>query len=208
MRSMGMVRMSVLVLLLLVGPANVSAQKHEVAGLLGGMSTGDKHFTLPSPGSLQIGNGLTYQLNYAHRILDAKLAAVYLELPLAVTPNTDINSSNLLVPRNYGALFITPGLKLRLLPLGGFSPYGVLGAGYARFSESSTLLNGQTNTATQGTNRVAIDYGGGLDVRVLPHLSLRGEIRDFYSGTPHFNTSLTEGNQHNVLVSGGVVLRF
>ena len=189
-----------------VGSAN--AQKHEASFLFGGISTGDKDFNLPSPGQFRIGTGLTYQANYAHRLVDAKIAALYLEVPLSATPSTDINSSNVFAPRNYASLFITPGVKLKLLPGAGFSPYGFIGAGYARFSESSTLINGQPNTGSRGTNRGALDFGGGVDVKVLPYMSLRGEVRDFYSGTPQLNVNLLDDKQHNVVVSGGVVLRF
>lgn len=198
----------VLVVLSLFSGVSASAQKHEVGLLIGGMSTGDKDFNLPSPGQFRIGTGLTYQANYARRLVDAKLAALYVEFPLAATPSTEINSSNVFAPRNYASLFITPGLKVKLLPGAGFSPYGFIGAGYARFSASSTLINGQPNSGDRGTNRGALDFGGGIDVKVFPYISLRGEVRDFYTGTPQLNVNLIENKQHNVVVSGGVVFRF
>jgi hypothetical protein len=196
------------VLFILLGAGSASAQKHEVSFLFGAISTGDKDFFLPTPGQFRVGHGLTYTAGYATRLVDAKLAALYLEIPLVATPSTDINSSNALAPRNYASLFITPGVKLKLLPGGDFSPYAFIGGGYARFSESETLLNGQSNTGARGTNRGAVDFGGGIDVRLFPYISVRGEVRDFYSGTPRLNVDLVKDKQHNVVVSGGLVLRF
>lgn len=36
-----------------------------------------------------------------------------------------------------------------------------------------------------------------------PHIGLRGEVREFFTGEPDFPTS-----RHNILVGGGFVLRF
>ena len=39
-------------------------------------------------------------------------------------------------------------------------------------------------------------------------LVLRGEVRDFFTGQPRLNIARSGGGQHNVIVSGGIVLRF
>jgi hypothetical protein len=184
------------------------AQKHELGLLLGGISTADKDIGLPVPGSLKIGTGLTYQANYAHRIVDAKAAALYIEVPFVATPSTDVKSSNVLAPRNYASIFITPGLRVKFLPSAPISPYVFAGGGYARFAESDSRVDNQPNTMPKGTNRGAVDFGGGVDVKVFSFISLRGEVRDFYSGTPRFNIPALDDRQHNLLVSGGFVLRF
>jgi len=38
-------------------------------------------------------------------------------------------------------------------------------------------------------------------------LALRGEVRDFYTGTPDYNLRIT-GRQHNVVAGAGLVLRW
>jgi hypothetical protein len=190
----------------LASAAKASAQRNELGLSLGGMITSDRTIEGP-PGSINVKGSLTYYINYATRIADFKLASVHLEFPLAGTPSTDLSSANPLLPRNYASLFFTPGIKVKLLPGGSVSPYAVIGGGLGRFSESDSLLNGQPNGGNKGTNRGVLDYGGGVDLRVLPFLSLRGEVRDFVSGNPQFNFPVS-GRQHNVLTSGGVVLRF
>jgi opacity protein-like surface antigen len=127
---------------------------------------------------------------------------------LTGTPDTDIDTSNALSPRSYSSFFITPGIKLKLLPGLRYSPFLAAGVGYARFNESDTLINNQPNIGDRGTNRAAYTIGGGLDVKVFPYLSLRGEVRDFYTGTPRFNADILDDRQHNFMVSTGLVLRF
>jgi opacity protein-like surface antigen len=197
-------------LLVALGANNrsASAQKYELGLLIGGMTTGNKEFALPTPGTLEIGNGLTYHANYAQRLGNARLAALYFEVDAAGTPSVDVKSSNLLSPRNYSSFFLTPGLKVKFLAAAPYSPYVFAGVGYARFTESETRLDGGPNTGKRGTNHVGFDFGGGIDVRIFPFISLRGEIRDYVTGTPHFNVDILQDRQHNVLISGGVVFRF
>jgi hypothetical protein len=199
-------KLAAVVLLGCFSAASVSAQRHELAGSLGGMITTDRTIEFPA-GSVNIKGSLTYLFNYSTRVADFKVASVYLEFPLAATPSTDLSSDNFLLPRNYSSLFFTPGLKLKLLPGAQASPYLMLGGGFGRFTSSDSLLNGQPNTGDKSTNHAVVDYGGGVDIKVLPYLSVRGEIRDFVSGDPNFNFPVT-GKQHNVLTSGGLVLRF
>jgi hypothetical protein len=47
-----------------------------------------------------------------------------------------------------------------------------------------------------------------VDVRVFRFIALRGEVRDFVTGKPNLNVQVQQGTQHNVVGSGGIVLRF
>ena len=54
----------------------------------------------------------------------------------------------------------------------------------------------------------SFDFGGGVDVRVWRWVALRGEARDFYSGSPDYNAAPLSGGQHNVFAGGAIVLRW
>ena len=196
--------------IMLTAAGSVRAQKNEVSLLIGGMKTGDKDVVSPLPGNIQIGWGLTYQIGYDHRLVNAHLASLYVDLPLTLTPTRDISSaSNPLSPSSYSSYFFTPGVKLTLTPPASpLTPYAVAGVGFAHFNSSSTLVNGQQNPGSRGTAHGVFDFGGGLDMRLIPFVSLRGEVRDFVSGSPNFNLQVIGGRQNNVTVAGGVVLRF
>lgn len=187
---------------------SASAQKYEVSVSVGGMGTGDRDIVLPVPGIIDVNKGLAYQVNFSQRFFNAHLASLHFEFPITVTPRREIDSSNALLPRSYSSLFITPGVKVKLLPGAGISPYAVAGVGYARFNSSDFLVNDQPNQGDRTANRAVFDFGGGVDLKVLPFISVRGEVRDFVSGNPRFNAELIGNRQHNLLISGGIVFRF
>jgi hypothetical protein len=80
-----------------------------------------------------------------------------------------------------------------------------VGAGWARYS-----LVDFPGTVNKG----ALQYGGGLDFKTgLPLLGFRAEVRDFVTTDPSSllgpNFTPQSGlHHHNLLVGGGVVLRF
>jgi hypothetical protein len=142
---------------------------------------------------------------FSARILHVPLAALYFDLPAVGTLNTTVTSTQQLTSLGtYSAMFIAPGLKIKLAPGFPISPYLAGGVGVARFSKSDSLAVGSENITT--TN--VYDIGGGLDTKIFPYLSLRGEVRDFYSGNARLRLSDLDQRQHNVVVTGGLVLRF
>jgi hypothetical protein len=181
------------------------AQKHEL-GLMLGVNTGAE-VTL-RPGSLNVGSGITYVAIYGVRLAGGDAAAFYFEVHFAATPLQDVTSDNPVVPRDYASLFLTPGLRMKFAPGFFVSPWVAAGGGYAQFEQSSELPDGTPNPGLRRIHRGAIDFGGGVDVRLWRWLALRGEVRDFYSGNPAYNASVSGGGQHNVVASGGFVLRF
>jgi|SRR5215216_486349 len=201
-------RLVLILAIICISASSTLAQKHEVAFTSGGLKIGERGFDLPRPGRLRFGTGFTYQFNYARRILDGKIAALYFEVPLAGTPRTKVEVTNALSPRSYSSIFFTPGIKLKLLPGLKYSPYVVAGAGIARFNESSTLTNDQPNTEQRSNTDTVFDFGAGIDVHVFSILSIRGEVRDFYSELPPLNVRALSDRQHTALISAGFVLRF
>ena len=88
------------------------------------------------------------------------------------------------------------------------SPWVSFGGGFGHFSQNGTLLYGGPNPGGSSTSGV-IQGGLGLDVRVLHRFSIRGQVRDFWSGTPNLPLADTgKSRQHNYFVGGGVVWHF
>ena len=157
--------------------------------------------TFQTSASYNVHGGQGLQLNYARRIVNIEVASLYLELPFAAAwgGNRSIRQGNLL-HEDYNTMYLTPGLKLKLLPGSFISPYLAGGLGWGGFRASNT----------SGTsNKFAGDIGGGADFNILPILSLRGEVRDYYTSSPTFDVqSVFHGNVNNVVISGGAVFRF
>jgi Outer membrane protein beta-barrel domain len=139
------------------------------------------------------------QGTFAHRVFSVPMAGLYFEVPVAKTLDVDLTFGR----ASYSALFVTPGFKLKLAPAFPVSPYFVAGVGVARFTQSAP---GITETSD---NAVAADIGGGVDMKIAPFVSLRGEFRDYYGGRPVLPLSLPGAErQHNLVTTGGLVIRF
>ena len=157
--------------------------------------------TFQTSASYSVHGGQGLQFNYARRIVNLELASLYLEVPFAAAwgGNRSITEGNLL-HQDYNTMYLTPGLKLKLLPGSFISPYLAGGLGWGGFRATNT-------SAT--ANKFAGDIGGGADFNILPILSLRGEVRDYYTSSPTFDVqSVFHGNVNNVVISGGAVFRF
>jgi hypothetical protein len=188
---------AILVCLLLLGlGASSSAQSIELAIGAGGY--------LPANNNLAE-KAFALEGTFSARIVRLPLLALYFDLPVVGTLNSTVTSTQQLTSLGtYSAMFIAPGLKVKLAPGFPVSPYLAGGVGVARFSKSDSLAAGGENI----TNTNVFDIGGGLDMKIFPYLSLRGEARDFYSGSARLQLSNLDERQHNVVITGGLVLRF
>ena len=187
-----------------------TAQKNELSGILG--RTFISNQGIPGAPSydpeLRFGNGLTFEVNYARRVVDAGLFSLALEVPFVVDPVEDLHAAQNLIPKQYSSFFVTPAARLNAFPDQAVSPWVSLGGGFGHFSESSTLEFGGANPGKTGTTTGVLQAGLGLDVRLSGHFSLRGEGRDFWSGVPQLNVDTGKSRQHNIFAGGGIVWHF
>ena len=190
--------------------AQAAAQKNELSGILGRTFISDQGIPgAPSyDPNLHFGNGLTFEVNYARRVVDAGLFSLALEVPFVVDPVEDLHAAQNLIPKQYSSFFVTPAARLNAFPDQAVSPWVSLGGGFGHFSESSTLEFGGANPGKTGTTTGVLQAGLGLDVRLSGHFSLRGEGRDFWSGVPQLNVDTGKSRQHNIFAGGGIVWHF
>jgi hypothetical protein len=182
------------------------AQAHEFAVTAGG--------NFPSNDQFNPGNSFAVGAQYDGRILHVPLMQLYVDVPLVVaTKSSFTEPASILCPittpncsfrNSYRSFFVTPGLKLKFgAPLVPFQPYVVAGIGVAHYN-----VNNDTVFGNNSSNKFAYEVGGGIDMKILPYLSLRGEVRDFINGTPDIAAITQEGSTHNVVPQVGVVFRF
>jgi hypothetical protein len=105
-------------------------------------------------------------------------------------------------------LYLTPGLRASFLANRPLALFVAAGAGYARYSEARTRLDGSPNPQQRDTNAGALQFGGGIDVKALKWLGFRGEVRDVFTGARNFSIATPGPRVHNVVASGGLVIRF
>ena len=201
------------VVTMLAASAFAQDEKNEIGGILGrtfisnqGIKSG-----LASNTIIAFGNGLSVEGEYARRFLVTPVYAISAEAIVMYNRDEDINGGAYLaavVPNHLSELFVTPAARVNLFPTTAVSPWVSLGAGFGHISESSHLIYGGTSPG-KGTTSVAIQGGIGLDVKVWKRLSIRGEVRDFWSGEPDFPLAPTgKTRQHNYFVGAGAFWRF
>src|SRR5258708_16593943 len=137
-----------------------------------------------SAGTAQVSADRSFGINYGHRFLGAKIAALYCEIEFVAIPNRALTAASANVPHNYASLYLTPGLRLKFLPGSRLSPWAAIGGGYDLYQQSAQLSSGQ-NTTNKFLNRGVFDYGGGLGYRLIRFLCLWGGGWDFFSFNPN-----------------------
>jgi hypothetical protein len=198
------------VIMCILGSSAAQDEKNEVTGVLGRTIISDQGIvgaTYFNP-FIRSGKGLTFEVNYARRLFGTPIYAISGEVPAVFNLDEDLNAGANIVPIDYKQIFVTPSVRLNLFPGTAVSPWVSVGGGFGRFSENKTLIYGGPNPGGSSTTGV-VQGGFGLDVRVLGRFSIRGEVRDFWSGEPNFPLADTgKTRQHNFFVGGGVVWHF
>jgi len=182
-----------------------AAPKQEVGLTLGALLERNRS---NGPEQLSLGAGTALQVNYGYKFFERPNVALYGEVHFLANPQRRVSSADQTLTRDVATIFLTPGVRVKFLPRGAVSPYLAIGAGYAEFEQSTTRLDGKPNPASRELSRGAFDFGGGVDVKFWRFVGLRAEVRDFYTGSPAYNTSAIGGGQHHVVAGGGLVLRF
>ena len=186
-------------------PAQETAPRHEV-----GLTLGRRQPLTRGDGlnRLELQSGTALQANYGYRLTGGEKAALYGEVHFLSTPQQKVSTANTASTSDVATIFLAPGLRLKFMPARAVSPYVAIGAGWALFEHSKLTLGGSPNPAPRTASHGVVSYGGGVDVKLWRWLGARGEIRDFYAGSPSYNVAGLRGGQHNVVMGGGIVLRF
>jgi opacity protein-like surface antigen len=184
------------------------AGEQEIGLTIGALSAPSRSISGTGGGNIDFSTGTAFQADYGLTFLSLPLVDLQAEVHFLASPQQSIDSSNPTVTKDIAVLYLTPGIRLKFLPKGPLSPWASVGGGYSLYEQSTTTVGGATNGAPRHTSHGALQFGGGADIKVLPHIALRGEVRAFYTGSPSFNTVVNGTGQFNVVAGGGVVLRF
>jgi hypothetical protein len=157
---------------------------------------------------LQFDRATTYQATFAWDVWRGGMAKLSIEVPFIASPAFTVTTPGNSLPLEYASLYLTPAARVTAWPKAPVSVFGSIGGGYARYSESKLREDGSPNPAQRDTNTGALEFGGGVDVRGLSWLGFRGEVRDIYTGERNFSLPTPGPRVHNVVASGGLVVRF
>lgn len=161
----------------------------------------------PNP-DIHFGNEESIAFNYSRLLKSRGIFGFTGEVPVAIYPRMDLNTGSNQIPKDIGALFVTPALRVNFFHADAFSPWASIGGGYGRFRQAPTLNYYGNNPGPGGTNTGVVEFGLGLDVFPWQRWGFRSEFRDFYSGVPDLNVNTGHSRQHNYYVGIGVIRRF
>ena len=198
----------------LAASAMAQDEKNELGGNVGRIFISDqgiKGATYFNP-TIHSGKGLTFDVEYARRVIVTPIYSLSGEVLFAYNPDEDLNAGttgDAVVPTNYKELFVTPAARVNLFPTTAVSPWVSFGAGFGHISQSSALVFGGNTNPGKSSTSATIEMGIGLDVKVSKRISIRGGMRDFWAGQPNFPLAPTgKTRQHNYFVGGGAFWRF
>ncbi len=157
---------------------------------------------------IHFGNPAMVAFNYGWLLKTHKGFGLFAELPVAVYPRMNLNTYENQIPKDIGALFVTPSLRVNMFSSDSLTPWVSVGGGYGRFREAPLRNFYGPNPGETGTNTGVVQFGAGLDVWVWDKWGARFEARDFYSGLPDYTVDTSASRQHNYYVGAGVVHRF
>lgn len=208
------------VLALLMGVCCVRSeaqdQPNQITGIIGRIFISDQGIQGPNAPTtnpfVRSGKGLTFEINYSRHLMGNGVWGISGEVPAVFNLDEDLNSGGDVVPQDYRQIFVTPALRVNLFPATAVSPWVSIGGGFAHFSENKNL-NYYGSNPGGSTNSGVLEGGFGLDVNPFRgrfhKLGFRGQVRDFWSGTPDLPLADTgKSRQHNYFVGGGAVWHF
>ena len=197
-------------------PAAAQDESNQLTGIIGRTFISDQGIHGPNAPTInpfvRSGKGLTFEVNFAHRFLGTEIYSISGEVAAVFNLDEDLGSGGDVVPEGYKQIFVTPAVRVNLFPATRVTPWVSFGGGFSHFTESKNLNYYGTNPGGSSTSSV-VQAGLGLDVspfeRRFKRFSFRGEVRDFYSGTPKLPLADTgKTRQHNYFVGGGVIWHF
>jgi hypothetical protein len=122
------------------------------------------------------------------------------EVPALINLDEDLNFAANTVPESFFSL------RANAFATTAISPWVSFGGGIGHFKPSSQLVFGGAKT-TKGSTTGIFQMGFGLDVGIKRTISVRGEVRNFRSGTQNLGVDTGKSRQHNFFW-GGAVWRF
>jgi hypothetical protein len=183
--------------------AEVSAQNRFDVGFMLGSTRATDEGTV-----LQFDRGTTYQATFAWRVGGTGATSLSIEVPFIASPAFTVTTPGASLPLEYASLYLTPGVRVTFLQNTPVSVFGAVGGGFARYTESTLKADRSANPNQRDTNTGALEFGGGVDVRVFSWVGFRVELRDAYTGSRTFSIQTPRPRVHNVVGSGGLVIRF
>ena len=195
--------------LLLALPLLAQNGKNELAFSLGVSAIPQR--STASGAAINFGESIAYGVNFAHQFNEGN-TQVFLEFPFVAEPSNGVSSSDTSTIISLASIFITPSVRVKFAAKKVISPWLSAGIGYG-IREGSEFYRDEVKNTARYDSTGALQFGAGADfhipLKIWFPITLRGEVRDFYSFTnPNFGTPVSGSGQNNIVASGAFVVHF
>ena len=147
--------------------------------------------------------GYSNSTGYGYQIVRTRAGSLWIEFsPTFVSPGFAGSNISGRVSTSFSAF--TLGLRLMVPVHSRISVYGALGGGSGGFRYPVIAGGAEPRVTSNSTIHGVFQFGGGVDFRLTRILSIRGEVRDFVTGS---GLSGSVG-PHHVVPLVGVALHF
>jgi opacity protein-like surface antigen len=196
--------MSILAARAVLGQHPPAGPQNSDISILAGPVFGSSQVTDSTGATVKASGTWSFQSSFAHTIHSYSFADLWFEFASTAENRESRSPGGGLMSISYSAFYETPGLRLSV-PVGSrVSFYAAAGGGYVRFDADQEDVNSGSNTQHLTNYHGAFDYGGGMDFRLTRLLSLRGEIRDFVTGSGLGGVS----GRHHPIIGFGMAAHF
>jgi hypothetical protein len=174
-------RLAILVVFVVFSVSGTFAQVNELSVTVGRtfVSTQTIQNSTAFNPNIHFGNEESVDFNYSRLLISHGFFGLYGEVPVAIYPRMDLNTERNVIPKDIGALFITPSARLNFFSGQGLTPWVSAGGGYGRFREAPRLNFYGPNPGPTGTNTGVIEFGAGLDVWPWHRWGFRAEFESY-----------------------------
>src|SRR5271167_729183 len=100
---------------------------------------------------IHFGNPASFEFDYARLLKTHKIFGLYAEVPVQIFPRMYLHWDQNPIPRDIGALFVTPSVRLNIFSGDSVTPWVSVGGGYGRFWASSNRIFYGPNPGQTGT---------------------------------------------------------
>ena len=142
--------------------------------------------------------GASILWSFGYQVARTSAASLWIDLPFMFTAGGSGAGSIGGSFNTYMSPY-TPGFRFMVPVQQRVSIYGIAGGGFGFFGYPTIKIDSGPTVSTNTTLHGVFEFGGGIDIRLTQHLSIRGEARDYMTGV---GLSGATGHQHLVPLIG------
>ena len=190
-------------LILLCGPGWAQRVQNSDIYFLAGPAVSGSMAIPGSNATVNKSTGVSVSTGYGYQVARASAASIWLDFAPTIAAGR-ITAASIPGSVNFDFTSYTAGLRFMIPLQSRTSVFGALGGGWGTFWYPVISGGPNPSVSSNQTTHGVFQFGGGVDIRLTERISIRGEARDFVSGSGLSGST----GPHHVVPLMGVALHF